>query len=56
MAKGKRTKNDVQNIMQKTKDQATWTPLKTVGELQKGKQAVPAPLVAPVMLLLLQTR
>ena len=52
MAKGKRTNNDVQ----KPNDQATWTPLKTVGELQKGKQAVPAPLVAPVMLLLLQTQ
>ena len=39
--KDKRTNNDLQNTTQKTKDRATRTPLKKV----------PAPLVAPVMLL-----
>ena len=40
--------NDLQNSTQKTKDWATQS-------LQKG-QAIPAQLVAPAMLLLLQTR
>jgi hypothetical protein len=31
--KGKRTNNDLQNITEKIKDQATRTPLKTAGEL-----------------------
>ena len=35
--KYKRTNNDLQNITQKIKDWATRTPLKTMGELQKGK-------------------
>ena len=42
--------NDVQNTTQKTKDQATRTPLKTGGGnsgAPEGK-AVPAPLVAPI--------
>jgi hypothetical protein len=33
MTKRKRTNNDLQSITQKTKDRATWTPLKTGGEL-----------------------
>jgi hypothetical protein len=33
MAKRKRTSNDLRNITQKTKDWATWTPLKIGGEL-----------------------
>ena len=33
MVKRKRTNKDLQNITQKTKDLATWTPLKTRGEL-----------------------
>jgi len=32
MTKGKKD-NDLQNTIQKTKDRATWTPLKTGGEL-----------------------
>jgi len=32
--KDKRTKNDLQNTMHKTKDRATRTPLKTGGELK----------------------
>ena len=34
MAKRKRSKNEMQNIMQKTKDRAARTPLKTDGELR----------------------
>jgi hypothetical protein len=34
MAKRKRTNNDLQNITQKSKDQAKQTPLKTGGELR----------------------
>ena len=30
--------NDLQNTIQKTKDQATWTPLKTGGELMWNGQ------------------
>jgi hypothetical protein len=41
---GKRTKNDLQNTPQKTKDQATWTQLKThvlwKGTLTTGVQSV----------------
>jgi hypothetical protein len=33
MAKSKRINNDLQNITQKTKEQATQTPLKTEGDL-----------------------
>jgi hypothetical protein len=44
--------NDIQNITQKTKDGATRAPLKTGGELRySGRVAVPAPHVAPVVLL-----
>jgi hypothetical protein len=35
VAKRKRTNNDLQNNSQKTKDQATQTPLKIGGELWK---------------------
>ena len=52
----KRTNNDLQNAMQKVNDRATRTPLKS--GLNSGApegQAVHAPLVAPVVLLLLQT-
>jgi hypothetical protein len=41
MKKDKKTNNDLQNTTQKTKDRATWTPLKTGGwtqVLQKDKQ------------------
>ena len=53
----KRTNNDIQNISQKTKDRDTLTPLKIVDGLRYyGIIAVSGPrLVAPVMLLLLQT-
>jgi len=34
MGKRKRTNNDLQNTIQKTKDGATRTPLKTGGELR----------------------
>ena len=41
----------------KTRNRVTRTPLKTGGELRcSGRVAVPAPLVAPVVLLLLQTQ
>ena len=45
-------------MSQKTKDRATWTPLITRGELSYcfGRIVIPAPHVAPVMLLLLQTQ
>ena len=47
MAKRKRTNNDLQNITHKTKDRATWTPLKIRGELRGSPEGltVPAPLV-----------
>ena len=55
--KNKRTNNDLKKTTQKTKDQATRTPLKIGSEIWcSGKVAVPAPLVAPVVLLQLQTR
>ena len=54
--KYKMTNKDLQNIAQKTKDRATRTPLKSRGELMcSGGIAVPAPSVAHVVLLLLQT-
>jgi hypothetical protein len=34
----KRTNNDLQNITQKTKDRATRTPLKTMGELMCSRR------------------
>jgi transcriptional regulator NrdR family protein len=41
----------------KTKDRVTRTPLKTGGELRcSGREAVPAPLVEPVVLIYLHTR
>ena len=41
----------------KTKDGVTRTPLKTEGELRCSERVgVPAPLVAPVVLIYLQTR
>jgi hypothetical protein len=48
MTKRKTTNNDLQNITQKTKDQATQTPLKTGlhSGAQRG-QVVPSPHVAP---------
>jgi hypothetical protein len=49
--------NDLQNTIQKTKDRATWTPLKTVvNSCAPDELAVTAPYVAPVVLFLLQTR
>ena len=51
----KKTKNDIQNIVQKTKDRDTLTPLKIGdGFRYYGIIAVSGRLVAPVMLLLLQ--
>jgi hypothetical protein len=47
----KRTNNDLQNITHKTKDRVTRTPLKTEGELRCSGRVVPAPLVAPIVLL-----
>jgi len=47
--KDKRTNNHLLNTTQQTKDRATWTPLK-----YQEWQAVPAPHMAPVVLLLLQ--
>ena len=38
MDKGKRINNDLQNITHKTKDQATHTPLKSVGELRCSRR------------------
>ena len=52
----KRTDNVLQNITKKTKDWATRIPLKPEGELMcSGRGKIPAPLVAAVVLLLLQT-
>jgi hypothetical protein len=47
--KHKRTFNDLQNITQKTKDRATRAPLGMNSGAPEG-YAVPAPLVAPVVL------
>ena len=47
--KHKRTFNDLQNITQKTKDRATRAPLGMNSDAPEG-YAVPAPLVAPVVL------
>jgi hypothetical protein len=53
----KRANNYLQNTTQKTKDRATRSLLKTGCELMcSGREAVPDPLVAPVLLLLLHTR
>ena len=51
--KNKRTNNYLQNITQKTKDGATWTPLKTGDELgaQEGL-VVSAPYATPIVKLL----
>ena len=50
--KDKTTNNDLQNIIQKTNDQATRTLLKIECELMCfGRQAVSVPLVALVVLL-----
>ena len=38
MDKGKRINKDLQNITHKTKDQATHTPLKSVGELRCSRR------------------
>jgi hypothetical protein len=38
--KDKRTNNDLQNITQKTKDQATRTPLKTGEGVERGAQVL----------------
>jgi hypothetical protein len=52
----KRTNNDIQNIARKTKDKDTLIRLKIVNGLRYyGIITVSGPLVAPVMLLLLQT-
>ena len=54
-SKEDRQHNDLQNnCTQKTKERATRTPLKP--GVNKERQAVPVPHVAPVVLLLLQTR
>ena len=48
----KKKDNDLQNTTHKTKDRATRTQLKIGGELvYSGEVAVPAPLVASVLLL-----
>jgi len=50
--KDKRTNNDLQNTTQKTKDRVTQNPLKQgVNSCAPEELAVPAPLVAPVVLL-----
>jgi hypothetical protein len=55
--KDKRTNNDLQNTIQKTKDRATQTPLKTIGELwcsgmlYSGYSSYYTLLVAHVLLL-----
>ena len=55
--KKKRTNNDLQNTTQKTKDLVTHTPLKTEMNSDATEcYAVPARLVTPVVLILLQTR
>ena len=53
MSKRKRSNNDLQKTIQKTKDLATGTPLITGGvELRcSGRKAVPGPLVAPFVIL-----
>ena len=52
----KRTNIDLQNITQKLKDRDARTPLKHRGELWcPGRVEVPAPHMAPIVLLLLQT-
>ena len=52
MKKDKRTNNDLQNITHKTKDRVTRTPLKQGMDSGAPEgSAVPAPLVAPVVLL-----
>jgi len=49
--KDKGTNNDLQNIAQKTNDQATRTPLKPEGELRcYGMVSSSAPHVVPVVL------
>ena len=51
----KRAFNDLQNTTQKTKYWTTRTPLKIVSDLMSsGMVAVPAPLLPPILLLLLQ--
>jgi len=52
MTKRKSTNNDLQNITHKTKDRVIRTPL-TTGENSGSSegQAIPAPHVAPVVLL-----
>jgi hypothetical protein len=57
MKKDNRTNNDLQNTPQKTKDRATQTPMKTVVNtgVPEG-YSVPVPHLAPVVVLLLQTR
>ena len=56
MTPQKRTNNDIQNIIQKTEDRETRTPLKTgVNSCVSKGLAVPAPHVAPVVLLLNDT-
>ena len=50
--KDKRTNNDLQSIAHNTTDGATRTPLKiVVNSGDQDESAVPAPLVAPVVLL-----
>jgi len=51
----KRALNDLQNTTQKTKYWTTRIPLKIVSDLMSsGMVAVPAPLLPPILLLLLQ--
>jgi len=57
MAKRKTTNNDLHNMAQKTNDRQTRTPLKIRGDVMCSRKLdVPAPRVAPVVLLLLQSR
>jgi hypothetical protein len=56
MTKRNRTNNDLQNIIQKTKDRATGTSLKTgMNSCAPGGLAVSTPHVTPVVLLLNDT-
>jgi len=56
MKKEKRTNNDLQNITQKTQNQATLIPLKPgVNSCAPEGLAVPAPHATPVVLLLNDT-
>ena len=57
MTKWKGADNELRNILQKTKDWATWALIITEGDLRHPERlAVPAPLVTHVMLPLNKTK